>query len=88
MTCAQLRFIYRDGYGALADYIIVKESSLFELPDGLSYEKAALVEPFSVALHAVENAGVGVGDTVVIIGDGMHRALYCGWMPDRRSFKG
>lgn len=39
----------------LADYIIVKESSLFELPDGLSYEKAALVEPFSVALHAVEN---------------------------------
>lgn len=68
--CAQLRFIYRDGYGALADYIIVKESSLFELPDGLSYEKAALVEPFSVALHAVENAGVGVCDTVVIIGDG------------------
>ena len=32
--------------------------------------EAALVEPFSVALHAVENAGVGVGDTVVIIGDG------------------
>ena len=68
--CESLRFIYRDGDGALADYIIVRADSLFVLPDELSYDAGALLEPLSVAVHAVRRSGTGFGDTVLIIGDG------------------
>jgi len=68
--CESLRFIYRDGDGALADYIIVRADSLFVLPDEVSYDAGALMEPLSVAIHAVRRAAVRLGDTVLIIGDG------------------
>ena len=60
--------------GAFADYVRVPNAklgeSVFRLPDDLSPEEGALVEPLSVALHAVKIAGVRQGDTVVVIGLG------------------
>ena len=68
--CEELRFIYRNGDGAMADYIVVRESSLFSLPDAVSYDEGALMEPLSVAIHAVRRANVSLGDTVFVLGDG------------------
>ncbi|MCI8817932.1 MAG: alcohol dehydrogenase catalytic domain-containing protein [Oscillibacter sp.] len=68
--CGKLRFLYRDGDGAMADYILVNESSLFPLPDAMSYDEGALMEPLSVSIHAVRRGGVSSGDSVFILGDG------------------
>lgn len=43
---------------------------VFKLPDDLTMDEGALVEPASVATHAVEMAGALLGKTVVILGGG------------------
>ncbi len=69
--CERLSFTYRNGDGAMADYVIVKKEHVFPLPDCLSYETGALIEPLAVASHAVQRAGIRLGESVLVIGDGM-----------------
>lgn len=67
-----------DGYSAIglhtdggfADSVIVKEHNVFHLPDNLSFEEGALVEPMAVGLQAVKEASLGIGESVVILGSG------------------
>lgn len=68
--CENISFTYRNGDGAMADYVVVKSPYVYELPDYLSFETGALIEPLSVATHAVRRAAVGMGDRILIIGDG------------------
>ncbi len=56
--------------GAFAEYLVVPERILYPIPDTLSHEEAALVEPFSVGFHAVRVAELGVSDTVLVLGTG------------------
>lgn len=56
--------------GAFTEYAVVPESIAFKIPPPISYEEAALLEPFGVAMHAIERARIMVGDTVVVIGCG------------------
>ena len=58
--------------GGLAEYTVSKEERLFKIPDNVSYEEAALVEPLSVAYHGVWGSGGGAAphDRVVIFGAG------------------
>jgi D-arabinose 1-dehydrogenase-like Zn-dependent alcohol dehydrogenase len=44
---------------------------VFKLPDSLAFEKAAAIEPVSVAVHAVGLTPVRLGDTAVVVGTGM-----------------
>ncbi len=69
-SCDQLSFVYRKGDGAMADYITVKASSVYRLPEHLSYEAGALIEPLAVAVHAVRRADVRLGETVLVLGAG------------------
>jgi L-iditol 2-dehydrogenase len=57
--------------GAFAEWVAVPQRILYRLPEGLAFEHAALVEPFSIALHAIGRAGVTVNDTAVVVGAGM-----------------
>jgi len=68
--CENVNFAYRMGDGALAKYIIGKANHVFRIPDRLSYDVGALIEPLSVAIHAVRRADVKLGDSVAIIGGG------------------
>lgn len=68
--CEHISFTYRNGNGAMADYVVVKEPYVYKLPDYLTYETGALVEPLAVATHAVRRADVKLGETVLIIGAG------------------
>ncbi len=68
--CEHINFTYRLGHGAMADYVVVKEPYVYELPDYLTYETGALIEPLSVATHAVRRADIRLGETVLIIGAG------------------
>jgi len=68
--CENISFTYRRGNGAIADYIIVEEPYLYKLPEHLSYNAGALIEPLSVAVHAVRRADIKLGEKVLVIGAG------------------
>ena len=56
--------------GAFVQYIKHREDFLFPIPDELSFEEAALNEPFSVGIHAARRANLKPGSTVAIMGMG------------------
>ena len=60
---------HRDG--AYAEYVSVPSRVLYRLPDELTYDQAAMVEPVAVAVHAVRRAKVEAGQRVAVIGAGM-----------------
>jgi 2-desacetyl-2-hydroxyethyl bacteriochlorophyllide A dehydrogenase len=68
--CVSVSFQYRKGQGAFAPYFIASEERVFGLPDHLSYEEGALVEPLAVALHAVRKSGIRLGQTCAVFGAG------------------
>jgi threonine dehydrogenase-like Zn-dependent dehydrogenase len=68
--CDNLSFHYRQGQGAFADYFVADQRYVYKLPDRLSFDAGALVEPLAVAVHAVKRAGIRVGDKVAVIGAG------------------
>ncbi len=68
--CSNLIALGVDRDGGMAEFSIVPVQQLYALPDTLTPEAAALVEPVSCALHGVDRAGIRVGDSVVILGGG------------------
>lgn len=44
---------------------------LYAIPDGVSFEQAALVEPVAVALHALRLVPIESGDVALVMGAGM-----------------
>jgi L-iditol 2-dehydrogenase len=58
-------------HGAFAERVAVPQHILYRLPDGLSFHRAAAVEPLSIAAHAVHRTHLRLGDTAVVIGAGM-----------------
>src|SRR6476619_2356278 len=57
--------------GANAEYFVAKASWLHRIPDELTYEQGAFVEPFSVAYAAtVAAGGIDASDEVAVIGGG------------------
>ena len=58
-------------HGAFAEYVAVPERVLFKLPDRVSFETAAMVEPVSIAFHAVRRTPIVLDDTAVVVGAGM-----------------
>lgn len=57
--------------GAFAEYVVVPHHILYRLPDNVSFEHAAMVEPVAVALHAVNLTTVSLNDSAVVGGSGM-----------------
>lgn len=69
--CTNLKVVGCVGYdGAFAEYVAVPEKKVLRLPGNISFEKAALVEPVAVAVHAVRKAKQKINDVVVILGAG------------------
>ena len=58
-------------HGAFAEYLTVPQYILYKIPDNVSFEQAAMVEPAAVAAHAVRISGINVGDSAVVAGSGM-----------------
>jgi L-iditol 2-dehydrogenase len=66
VSCAD----YRQN-GAFAEYVVIPEHIAYPLPDGLSFEAAAMVEPVAIAYHALQRAAVKLNDNAVVFGAGM-----------------
>lgn len=58
------------GGGGFAEYTMVDEHMVHKMPEGLSYEQGALVEPAAVALHAVRLSKLKAGDKAAVFGAG------------------
>lgn len=56
--------------GAWAEYITIRSDFLFKLPDEISFEEGALLEPLSVGIHAMNRGRVGPGDGIFVSGLG------------------
>ena len=68
--CLRRRGVSHNTHGGFAEFTAVHSSGLFKLPDGMSYEEGALVEPLAVSWRALAQAGAGSRDRVAIIGGG------------------
>ena len=56
--------------GGFAEYLAVKQWNLVFIPDSVSFEEAAMCEPASVAVHALSQAGIELGDILAVYGAG------------------
>jgi L-iditol 2-dehydrogenase len=56
--------------GALREYMPWKESCLFPIPDSLTFDDGAMLEPLGVAIHSVDLGKIKTGMTVAVFGCG------------------
>lgn len=69
--CPHVRFFATPPVdGAFANYVVLHEDFAHPVPDSVSDDAAALIEPFSVGLWAAQRARVRPGDDVLITGAG------------------
>jgi len=68
--CLHQKRIGQKADGGMAKYMVVPSLSLYKIPEGLSYDQGAVVEPLGVALHAFERSHIKPGDDLAIIGPG------------------
>ncbi len=66
VSCADYR-----QHGAFAELVAVPQHILYPLPPELPFEHAAMIEPVSVAVHAVERLAIRPGERAVVVGSGM-----------------
>jgi L-iditol 2-dehydrogenase len=69
--CRDVRFFATPPIdGAFTNYVAIHEDFAFTLPDAVSDEAGALMEPLSVGIWACRKAGVSAGDRVLVTGAG------------------
>ncbi|WP_406689435.1 zinc-binding dehydrogenase [Saccharopolyspora sp. ID03-671] len=56
--------------GADATYAVHNVKCIFRLPDSISYDEGAIIDPASIALHVARRGNISPGDTVAITGAG------------------
>jgi 2-desacetyl-2-hydroxyethyl bacteriochlorophyllide A dehydrogenase len=69
-VCEKLGVIGVDCDGGFASYVKATPNQVVAVPDSLDDEQAALLEPLSVAVHAVRNASFRLGDEALVTGGG------------------
>ncbi len=69
--CDSLGFVgLSGGHGGFAAYSVVPARMVHKMPEALSMEQGALVEPAAVALHAVRLSKIKAGDKAAVFGAG------------------
>ena len=62
-------------WGGMSELAVINDYNAAKVPDSISDEEAAMIEPAAVALYAVDRGGVQAGSTVLIAGAGPIGAL-------------
>ncbi|MDH7500468.1 MAG: alcohol dehydrogenase catalytic domain-containing protein [candidate division NC10 bacterium] len=68
--CVQVTFCYRIGQSGFAQYINRDEDWVYHLPDSLSFEEGAVIEPTSTAVHAAQSSPIQLGSRIALFGAG------------------
>lgn len=58
-------------HGAFAEFVSMPSHILHKIPDRVSFEEAAMVEPVAVAAHALNVSQIKSGQSAVVVGAGM-----------------
>ncbi|MEO5592502.1 MAG: alcohol dehydrogenase catalytic domain-containing protein, partial [Chitinophagaceae bacterium] len=69
-VCAklQVRSVHVDG--GYQEYIVMPQENIYHLPEGLSWEEAVMIEPFTIAEQVCSRAAITKDDIVFIMGAG------------------
>lgn len=78
--CSSYDYLGSRSDGGFAEYARVPVWNLLELPEGVSMEAGAMLEPASVALHALRRLELREDDTIVIFGLGTIGCLVAQWL--------
>lgn len=69
--CSDMGFLgLAGGGGGFSGYVAADEAMVHKIPDSVSFEQGALVEPSAVALYAVRSSKLKVGDKAAVFGTG------------------
>jgi L-iditol 2-dehydrogenase len=69
-VCESLKVMGFQTDGAAQEYVALPGWNVFRLPDELALDHAAMIEPVSVAVHAVRRGGDVAGKKVLVLGAG------------------
>lgn len=76
--CLHMKFAATPPFdGTLAKYYVLPEDFCYKLPESMSLEEGALMEPLSVGVHVVRQAGVKPGQSVIVFGAGPIGLVCC-----------
>ena len=68
--CEELKVMGFQTTGTASEYFAVKASKVTPLPEDMSYNEGAMIEPLAVAVHAIKRTGGVLGQKIVVIGAG------------------
>ena len=74
--CDRLQAVGVTRNGGMAEFAAVPEANCHVLPDNVSFEEGALVEPLGCVLHGVKQLRLSFGQSVLIIGGGFIGMLF------------
>ncbi len=69
-VCSSVRCYGVQMDGGYQDYIVLDEKHLYTFDESISFEQAALAEPFSIAANILERLMVTEADNIIVIGAG------------------
>ena len=78
--CSNYNYLGSRCDGGFAEYVAVPVWNLIELPENVAYSAAAMLEPASVALHAVRHLNLSEVNTVALFGLGTIGVIITQWL--------
>jgi L-iditol 2-dehydrogenase len=69
-ACEELKVMGFQTAGMASEYFVTEADKALRLPDTMSYEQGAMIEPLAVAVHAVRRYGDVTGKKVLVLGGG------------------
>lgn len=78
--CSSYGYLGSRSDGGFAEYVAVPEWNLIELPDDISFEAAAMLEPAAVGIHALKRIDINRIDSAVVFGPGPIGFLMAQWL--------
>lgn len=69
-ACEELKVMGFQTTGMASDYFVVDASKALALPEDMSWEQGAMIEPLAVAVHAVRRVGDIRGKKILVLGGG------------------
>jgi L-iditol 2-dehydrogenase len=68
--CDDYNFLGSRTDGGFAEYVKAPAMNLIKMPEGVSFDEGAAIEPAAVTLHGMMKVGINVVDTVAVLGCG------------------
>lgn len=68
--CRHYSYLGSRRNGGFAEYVAVPENNLIELPENVSFEEAAMMEPMAVAVHSIRRTEINKDNVVIVYGLG------------------